>query len=93
MMEIQPVITAAQVKEWCRIDNDDDDLTIALLIAAAQEAATSYTGLALHPDTCPASIKQAIAVRVADLYANREGQIVGDAAFRSLLNPHRVSLL
>jgi len=84
------VITAEEVKEWVRIDDDADDATIDLLIRAAQEAASRYTGLFLDPLTCPAGIKQAIAVFVADLYANREGQTVGDKTFIRLLNPYRV---
>ena len=92
-MEPDTVITSHEVKEWCRIDQDADDLTIDLLIAAAQEQAQSYTNLTLDPETCPASIKQAIAVFVADLYANREGKTVGEATFYRLLNPYRASIL
>jgi len=87
------VISALQVKEWCRIDNDADDATIDLLILAAQDAASSYTGLLLDPLTCPPGIKQAIAVFVADLYANREGQTVGEKTFMRLLSPYRVTFL
>ena len=84
------VITAEEVRNWCRIDDDADDATIDMLILAAQDAASSYTGLLLDPLTCPAAIKQAIAVFVADLYANREGQTVGEKTFMRLLSPYRV---
>lgn len=93
MMDIQTVITPEEVKSWCRIDHDADDLTIELLILTAQEHAASYTGLTLEPDTCPAAVKQAVAVFVADLYANREGKTVGYATFERLLNPHRQNVL
>ena len=89
-MNLTTVITAQEVKTWCRIEDDADDITIALLIASAQEAAQSYTGLILDPLTCPPGIKQAIAVFAADLYANREGQTVGEKTFYRLLNPYRV---
>jgi len=89
MME-PTVITAEEVRNWCRIDDDADDATIDMLILAAQDAASSYTGLLLDPLTCPAAIKQAIAVFVADLYANREGQTVGEKTFMRLLSPYRV---
>ncbi len=92
MME-PTVITSQEVKEWCRIDDDADDATIDLLILAAQDAASLYTGLLLDPLSCPPGIKQAIAVFVADLYANREGQTVGEKTFMRLLNPYRVTLL
>lgn len=87
------VITAEEVRNWCRIDGDADDATIDLLILTAQDAASSYTGLLLDPLTCPPGIKQAIAVFVADLYANREGQTVGEKTFMRLLSPYRVTFL
>lgn len=93
MMDINAVITSQEVKNWCRIDSDADDASISLLIASAQEHAAAYTGRILDPLTCPASIKQAIAVFVADLYANREGQTVGTQTFNRLLNPYRLSSL
>ena len=92
-MELELVITSQEVKGWCRIDNDADDATIDLLILTAQEHAAAYTGRILEPYTCPASIKQAIAVFVADLYANREGQTVGTQTFKRLLNPFVLSSL
>jgi uncharacterized phage protein (predicted DNA packaging) len=90
MMEPVTVITADEVKNWCRIDSDADDAAIDLLILSAQEQAAAYTGRVLLPETCPATIKQAIAVFVADLYANREGQTVGEKTFQRLLNPYRI---
>lgn len=89
-METSAIITAKEVKSWCRIDSDADDLAVELLILTAQEQAAAYTGLTLDPETCPSSIKKAIAVFVADLYANREGQTVGVATFHRLLNPYRI---
>lgn len=89
-METATIITPDEVKSWCRIDTDADDTTIDLLILAAQAQASAYTGLTLDPETCPPAIKQAVAVFVADLYANREGQTVGEKTFYRLLAPFRV---
>lgn len=89
-MEPSNVISADEVKAWCRIDSDADDATLDLLIRSAQEQAAAYTGRVLDPLTCPASIKKAVAVFVADLYANREGKTVGEATFRRLLGPFRL---
>lgn len=86
------VITVEEVKNWCRID-EADDAELELLILSAQEQAALYTGLTLVPEICPASIKSAIAVHVADLYANREGKTVGCQTFYRLLNPFRASVL
>ncbi len=87
------VINSAQIKAWLRLDTDDEDSAIDLLICVAQEQASAYTGRALTPETCPLGIKQAIAVFVADLYANREGQTVGEKTFMRLLSPYRVTFL
>jgi len=92
-MEHDTVITSQEVKQWCRIDNDAYDTAIDLLILTAQEHAAAYTGRILEPYTCPSGIKQVIAVFVADLYANREGQTVGDRTFNRLLNPFVLSSL
>lgn len=92
-MEILPVITAEEVKQWCRVETDDEDNTFDILILSAQEQAAAYTGLLLEPETCPQGIKAAIAVFVADLYANREGKTVGEKTFFRLLNPYRVGAL
>lgn len=89
-MENHLIVSVAEVKNWCRIDSAGDDQAVELLIRSAQEQAALFTGRVLLPETCPAGIRQAIAVFVADLYANREGQTVGDATFRRLLNPYRV---
>ena len=89
-METYPVITVEEVKSWCRIDSDAEDATIELLILTAQEQAAAFTGRVLDPETCPSSIKKAIAVFTADLYANREGQTVGVATFHRLLSPFRL---
>ncbi|MBM6577120.1 head-tail connector protein [Microvirga sp. SRT01] len=87
------IITSAEVKAWCRIDDDADDAVLDLLIETAQEQAAAYTNTVLDAATCPSGIKQAVAVFVADLYANREGQMVGTQTFYRLLNQHRLTVL
>jgi uncharacterized phage protein (predicted DNA packaging) len=89
-MEENQLITVQDVKAWCRIDSDDEDAILQLMIAAASAEAIAYTGLILTADNTPAVLRQAIAVRAADLYANREGQLKGSATFHALLAPYRV---
>lgn len=89
-MEENQLIEVDEVKAWCRIDNNDEDGLLEMLIASASAEAAAYTGLTLTPDTTPAGLKQAIAVRAADLFANREGQLVGAQTFHALLAPYRV---
>lgn len=85
-------ITAAQVRDWCRIDqHNDDDLILSLIVSASAYAA-SMTGLDLDTN-CPEPVRHAIAIMVADSYANREGQLVGNKTVDRLLAPYRTSLL
>lgn len=88
-----PIININDVKAWCRIEVDSDDSLLTMLIATAQEQAQLYCNQSFLPDTCPTGIKQAVAVMAADLYANREGQTVGQDTFRRLLAPYRQDTL
>ncbi|MBB5715853.1 head-tail connector protein [Sphingomonas aerophila] len=90
---VNPVIFPQQVREWCRIDDTAEDALLETLIATAQEQAEAYTGKVFLPMECPVSVKQAIAIFVADLYTNREGKTVGEATFYRILSPYRVSVL
>ena len=44
-------ISVEEAKQWCRIDNDEDDTLVEGLIAAAQSAAEAYTGRTIVPET------------------------------------------
>lgn len=88
-MSLTPPVTVDQVRSWTRIDTTDDDDTLANLILAGLAYAEAYTGLTLDQGVCPEPVKQAIIVFVADTYANREGQLVGSAAVRLMLDPFR----
>ena len=44
-------LTLSEVKEFLRVDHSDDDVTLAIFIAAARQLCESYTRLALMPTT------------------------------------------
>ena len=44
-------LTLANVKEFLRVDHNDDDITLAIFITAARELCESFTRLALMPTT------------------------------------------
>lgn len=46
-----PAITLAEAKSQCRIDHDDDDGLLTVLIAAAAAHAEKWTGTAFEPAT------------------------------------------
>ncbi|MFA7586321.1 MAG: head-tail connector protein [Novosphingobium sp.] len=65
------LVTQAEAKLWLRVDGDDEDGTIALLIAAASESvldvATGWDGEGDVPDR----LKLACLARVAQSFDNR----------------------
>lgn len=74
---IEPV-TVEQAKQYLRVDHDEDDDLIESLIIAAREWAETYTEKTwLDNEETPVRVKQAILMLVADMYENREAQIIG----------------
>lgn len=62
----EPIVTLAQAKEWLRLDSDDEDAVINLLIADASELIETYIkhpviadedGVCTTIDDVPTSIK------------------------------------
>lgn len=87
-MDSFTIISPDEVRTWCRIDDDADDVILQLLIDGAVAEAAAHTGLDLWDD-CPGNVRSAILIRVATLYANREGEKVPTRTFHDLLGPSR----
>ncbi|MCI4653884.1 head-tail connector protein [Sphingomonas aquatilis] len=83
------IVTLDEVKEYLRVDGDDDDATIALLIAAATEAALRLADSYDPVEEPPASLKLAILVHVARAFANREDAADVPPSAARLLSPLR----
>jgi len=83
------IVTADEVKEFCRIDDDLDDKTLEIMIAAAVEAALVVADDWDGSDPAPARLKLAVLTHVARTYSNREdGADMPPSAVR-LLGPMR----
>lgn len=94
-------VTLDEAKAHLRVDGTDDDADITLKLAAAEDAAAQYLDRHL-PWTdaddaeapVPASVKVAILLILGDLYAVREGSVIGathatNPTVERLLNPYR----
>lgn len=66
------IVTLAEAKTFLRVDGNDDDATITLLIEAATETALSLAERYDPTTPAPASLKLAILVHVARAFDNRE---------------------
>lgn len=70
------LVTLAEAKLHLRIDHDDEDAAIAMMIAAASEAVSDVVA-AVDPDEIPARIKLAVLARVAIMFDNRDSLEAG----------------
>ena len=96
-----PLVTLDEAKAHLRIDGTDDDADIALKLAAAEDAVVQFLNRPVPwtdeddvEAAVPASVKVAVLLILADLYANREGAIIGathavNPTVERLLWPHR----
>lgn len=84
--------TLVEVKQYLRVQHDEDDQFIERLIVAGEGHVEHYLGDDM-PSPVPAPIKAAILLLVADLYENRERQqdvkLYRNPTFDLLLKPYR----
>lgn len=88
-------VTLEEAKEWMRVTHDDEDSLIQGLIVAAREYCETYTEqVFLDNEETPTRVKKAILILAADMYENREAQIIGQTVAQNptverLLHPIR----
>lgn len=70
------IVSLDEVKTWLRVDFSDDDATISMLIAAAEEYLKNATGITY--DSTNHLAKLFCMTLIADWYENRE--LVGRAS-------------
>ena len=78
------IVTLEEAKLHLRVDGSDDDADITIKLEAAEESAVNFLNRPIPwkgtdgmDVPVPASVKAAILLLLGDLYANREGAIVG----------------
>jgi hypothetical protein len=95
------MITLEQAKAHLRVDHDHEDALIYEYIDAATAHAEDFckrpfsgTDEAGAPVTMPAPVRCAVLLIVGDLYANREGSLMGSVSdnptVQRLLWPYRM---
>lgn len=90
-------INIATVKQYARIDTDDDDVLIASIIVAAKEYCRSYTGLSIAELDGFPDMPIAVLAISADMYDLRQSSISGtmapNPAVKQILASHSVNLI
>lgn len=83
------IVTLAEAKEFLRVDGDDQDGTIAILIGAATEAALRLADTLDPTAQPPLSLKLAILFHASRAFDNREDAADMPASAARLLAPLR----
>lgn len=84
-----PIITLAEAKLFCRIDQDEEDGLLQIMIDAATEAAMSIADGWDGTTPVPARLKLAVLNHVGFSYDNREDGAGAPAGSSRLLMPLR----
>lgn len=81
------MLDLSEVKLFLRIDTDDEDKLVGVLILLSKEMCENYMRREL-PEPLPLSIKQACLIIIAHFYEKRDGEPMPEAVFR-LLDAYR----
>lgn len=83
------MITLAEAKEYLRLDTDDEDGYLNILILLAGEICENFTRIPL-PETLPESYRQAMLLCIGYFFENRAGgkEDIPEAVY-TLLMPYR----
>jgi len=81
------LLSLDEVKLFLRIDNDDEDRYINVLILLSMEMSQNYMRREL-PEPMPISIKQACLIVISHFYEKRDGEPMPDVVYR-LLDTYR----
>ena len=81
------MLELSDVKNFLRIDNDDEDRYINVLILLSMEMSQNYMRREL-PEPMPLSIKQAGLIIISHFYEKRDGEPMPEAVYR-LLDAYR----
>lgn len=84
------MLTISEIKEYLRIDGEEEDSLLAALLLAAQEHCENYLQAPLS-DEVPRPVKQALLILVGHLYEQRTGEDIPKVVY-TLLSPYRAHL-
>ena len=83
-------LTLEEVKEYLRIDSNDEDTLIGSLILVAKEHCENYLQASL-PEEVPMPVKQALLILIGHFYEERVGESIPNVVY-VLLSPYRAHL-
>ena len=83
-------VTLAEVKEYLRIDSEEEDTLLAGLLLAAKEHCEDYLQAVL-PSLVPTPVKQALLILAGHFYEQRAGEDIPKVVY-VLLSPYRAHL-
>jgi len=83
-------VTLTEIKEYLRIDSEEEDFLLAGLLLAAKEHCEDYLQDGL-PSQVPTPVKQALLILVGHFYEQRAGEDIPKVVY-ALLSPYRAHL-
>lgn len=81
------IVSLTEVKEYLRIDGEEEDALLISLIRAAEKHCENYLKARL-PKNTPSPVKQALLILTGHFYEERTGENIPKAVY-SLLAPYR----
>ena len=84
------VLTLTEIKDYLRIDGEEEDTLLTALRAAAKEHCENYLQAAL-PSEVPMPVKQALLILIGHFYEQRVGEDIPKVIY-TLLSPYRAHL-
>jgi len=83
-------VTLTEIKEYLRIDSEEEDFLLAGLLLAAKEHCEDYLQAGL-PSEVPTPVKQAVLILMGHFYEQRAGENIPKVVY-ALLSPYRAHL-
>jgi len=77
-----------EVKEYLRIDGEEEDILLANFIAVAKAHCEDYLQIALQEEF-PLPVKQAMLILIGHFYEQRIGEAIPKVVY-TLLSPYRM---
>ena len=83
-------LTLAEIKEYLRIDGEEENSLLTALLSAAISHSENYMQAPLPSET-PTPIKQALLILIGHFYEQRAGEDIPNVVY-VLLSPYRAHL-